>query len=53
MKVIGNEITSLKIISAKVETTENKLRTGSKHKMTLIIVVRNKKNKFKDHLSKN
>ena len=36
MKVIGNEITSLKIISAKAETTEIKLRTVSKHKMALI-----------------
>ena len=27
MKVIGNEITSLKIISAKGETTENSIKT--------------------------
>ena len=36
IKVIGNENTSLKIISAKTETIENKLRTGSKHEMALI-----------------
>ena len=53
IKVVRNEKTSLKIISAKTETTENKLRTGSKHKITLIEVVRNEKNKFKNHLSKN
>ena len=46
MKVVGNEKTSLKIISAKTETTENKL-TGSKHKMTLIKVVRNEKTSLK------
>ena len=46
MKVIGNEITSLKIISAKAETTEIKLRTvlkRSKHKMALIKVIGNEK----------
>ena len=36
MKVIGDEITSSKIISAKAETTEIKLRTVSKHEMALI-----------------
>ena len=36
IKVIGNENTSLKIISAKTETIENKLRTGSKYEMALI-----------------
>ena len=39
MKVIGNEITSLKIISAKAETTEIMLRTVSKRKMALIKVI--------------
>ena len=43
MKVIGTEITSLKIISAKAETTEIKLRTVSKHKMALIKVLGNEK----------
>ena len=43
MKVIGNEITSLKIISAKAETTEIKLRTVSKHEMALIKVIGNEK----------
>ena len=52
MKVIGNEITSLKIISAKAETTEIKLRTVSKHEMTLIKVIGNEENKFKNHVSK-
>ena len=36
IKVIGNANTSLKIISAKTETIENKLRTGSKYEMALI-----------------
>ena len=39
IKVIGNENTSLKIISAKTETIENKLRTGSKYEMALIKVI--------------
>ena len=39
IKVIGNEKTSLKIISAKAETTEIMLRTVSKHKMALIKVI--------------
>ena len=39
IKVIGNEKISLKIISAKTETTENELRTGSKHEMALIKVI--------------
>ena len=43
IKVVRNEKTRLKIISAKTETTENKFRTGSKRKMTLIKVVRNEK----------
>ena len=43
IKVIGNENTSLKIISAKTETIENKLKTGSKHKMALIKVIGNEK----------
>ena len=46
MKVIGNEKTSLKIISAKAETTEttkNKLRTGAKYEIILIKVVENEK----------
>ena len=47
MKVIGNEITSLKIISAKVETTEIKLRTVSKHEMALIKVLGNEKTSLK------
>ena len=51
MKVIGNEKTSLKIISAKAETTEIKLRTVSKHEMFLIKVIGNEKNKFKNHFS--
>ena len=43
-KVIGNEKTTLKIISAKAdiaETTEIMLRTVSKHKMVLIKVIEN------------
>ena len=47
MKVIGNEITSLKIISAKAETTEIKLRTVSKHEMFLIKVIGNEKTSLK------
>ena len=50
MKVIGNEITSLKIISAKAETTEIKLRTvskRSKHKMAKIKVIGNNKTSLK------
>ena len=39
IKVIGNENTSLKIISAKTETIENKLRTGSKHEKASVKVV--------------
>ena len=39
VKVIGNEKTSLKIISAKTETTEIKLRTVSKHDMDVIKVL--------------
>ena len=35
--------TSLKIISAKAETTEIKLRTVSKHEMALIKVIGNEK----------
>ena len=35
IKVIGNKNTSLKIISAKTETIENKLRTGSKYEMAV------------------
>ena len=51
MKVIGNEKISLKIISAKAETTEIKLRTVSKHEMFLIKVIGNGKNKFKNNFS--
>ena len=43
MKVVGNEKTSLKIISAKTETTEHELRTCSKCKALLIKVVANEK----------
>ena len=43
--------TSFKIMSAKAETTEIKLRTVSKHKMALIKVIGNAKNKFKNHFS--
>ena len=43
IKVVRNEKTSLKIISAKTESTENKLRTCSKHKMTIIQIVGNEK----------
>ena len=43
IKVIGNEKTSLKIISAKTETTKNKLRTGAKYEIILIKVVENEK----------
>ena len=39
IKVVGNEKTSLKIISAKTETTENELRTSSKHEMDVIKVL--------------
>ena len=39
LKVIGIENTSLKINSAKTETIENKLRTGSKYEMAIIKVV--------------
>ena len=49
MKVIGNEKISLKIISAKAETTEIKLRTVSNHEMFLIKVIGNEKNKFENH----
>ena len=51
IKVVGNEKISLKIISAKAETTEIKLRTVSKHEMFLIKVIGNEKNKFKNHFS--
>ena len=47
MKVIGNEKISLKIISAKAETTEIKLRTVSKHDMFLIKVIGNEKASLK------
>ena len=47
IKVIGNEKTSLKIISAKAETTEIKLRTVSKHEMFLIKVIGNEKQVLK------
>ena len=43
IKVVRIEKTSLKIISAKTETTEYKLRTCSKHKMTIIQIVGNEK----------
>ena len=43
IKVVRNEKISIKIISAKTETTENKLRTCLKHKMTIIKVVGNEK----------
>ena len=46
LKVVGNGKTSLKIISAKAETTEttkNKLRTGAKYEIILIKVVENEK----------
>ena len=43
MKVIGNEKTSTKIISAKAETTEIKLRTLFKQEMALIKVIGNEK----------
>ena len=43
IKVIGNKKTSLKIISTKAETTETKLRAGSKHKITSIKVAGNEK----------
>ena len=49
IKVIGNEKTSLKIISVKAETTEIKLRTVSKHEMFVIKVIGNEKNKFENH----
>ena len=39
VKVNGNEKTSLKIISAKAETTEIKLRTVSKQDMDVIKVL--------------
>ena len=51
IKDIGNEKTSLEIISAKAETTEIKPRTVSKHEMALIKVLGNEKNKFKNHFS--
>ena len=47
MKVIGNEKISLKIISAKAETTEIKLRTVSNHEMFLIKVIGNEKTSLK------
>ena len=47
IKVIGNEKTSLKIISVKDETTEIKLRTVSKHEMFLIKVIGNEKQVLK------
>ena len=47
INVIGNEKISLKIISAKPETTENKLRASSKRKMTLMKVVGNEKTSLK------
>ena len=47
MKVIGNEIISSKIISAKAETTEIKLRTASKQEMALIKVIGNEKTSLK------
>ena len=43
MKVVGNEKTSLKIISAKTESTEHELRTCSNCKALLIKVVANEK----------
>ena len=46
IKVVGNGKTSLKIISAKAETTEttkNKLRTGAKYEIILIKDVENEK----------
>ena len=49
MNIIGNEKISLKIISAKAETTEIKLRTESNHEMFLIKVIGNEKNKFENH----
>ena len=39
IKVIGNEKTSSKIILARAETTEIKLRTVSKHDMDVIKVL--------------
>ena len=47
MKVVGNEKTSLKIISAKTETTENELRACPKRKITLIKVVGDEKTSSK------
>ena len=47
INVIGNEKTRLKIISAKAETTEIKLRTVSKHEMALIKVIENEKTSLK------
>ena len=47
IKVIGNEKTSLKIISVKAETTEIKLRTVPKHEMFLIKVIGNEKQVLK------
>ena len=42
IKVVRNEKTSSKFLS-KAETTEDKIRTGSKNKTTLIKDVRNEK----------
>ena len=53
IKVIGYEKISIKIILAHAETAEIMLRTVSKHKMALIKVIGNEKNKLKNHLSKN
>ena len=39
--------TSLKIMSAKAETTEIKLRTVSKHEMALLKVIGNEKTSLK------
>ena len=52
MKVVGNEKTSLKIISAKTETTEHELRTCFKCKVLLIKVVGNEKTSLKIILAK-
>ena len=43
IKVVRNEKTSSKFLS-KAETTEDKIRTGSRNKTTLIKDVRNEKN---------
>ena len=51
MKVVGNEKTSLKIISAKAETTEIKLRTASKQEMAIIKVIGNEKTSLRNHFS--